>query len=101
MESEKAEFDLDNIEVSKEQKPLPLPEKKKFRIACKNLCLTYPRCDAWPRDCLEFLIDKLSSYYPTFIQVVRETHEDGGLHLHAMVQTERKMEIKKIGRAHV
>jgi len=54
-----------------------------FRLNAKNVFLTYPRCSIAPRT----LGEHLKTLRPTtFIQVSRETHEDGAYHLHVLLQ---------------
>lgn len=55
-----------------------------FRLNARNFFLTYSRCDVLPELLLEHFVDR----YPRlrFARVARETHEDGGFHLHALLK---------------
>lgn len=53
-----------------------------FQLNSKKLFLTYPRCDVDPESLVLFL--RAKNHYAGCC-VARETHEDGGLHLHAFV----------------
>jgi hypothetical protein len=63
----------------------------RFRLAAKKLALTYPRCDVPKEDALQRIVaffgDKLDHAC-----VSRETHADGGLHLHAGVWLKERMD---------
>lgn len=62
-----------------------------FRLATKNIFLTYPRCTIEKNVLLDHLITLLSAYTP-HIRVARELHEDGHPHLHVFIRLERKLE---------
>lgn len=64
-----------------------------FRLATKNLFLTYPRCDLPKEEILQFLSDKLADRNP-HIRVARELHEDGHPHLHCFIRLERKLQTR-------
>jgi len=53
-----------------------------FRLNCRNVFLTYPRCDTLP----EVLGQHVAAIFPTkYIHFVRERHQDGSFHLHGLV----------------
>jgi len=54
-----------------------------FRLNCRNVFLTYPRCPIEPKQLGEFLQHLRPAIY---IHVVREQHEDGTPHLHCLLQ---------------
>ncbi len=64
-----------------------------FRLHAKTLYLTYPKCNVPAREVLE----KLLKIYPTQIKyaiISTEHHEDGDLHLHLLIQSLEKFDIK-------
>lgn len=63
-----------------------------FRLQSKNLFLTYPQCDEDPQALIDALLVTLETRNPTYIVVCRETHEDGNLHLHALVCLTNKLD---------
>lgn len=62
-----------------------------FRLQGKHLFLTYPRCDSSKEDLLTFLNSKLSIEHYVIAQ---EQHQDGGLHLHAIVSLTSRCDIR-------
>nr|QJI53681.1 MAG: replication-associated protein [Cressdnaviricota sp.] len=61
------------------------------RLQGNRFLLTYPRCDADPEQLVLFL--KELPYFERCI-VAREQHEDGGNHLHAAVEFQRRLQRK-------
>lgn len=58
-----------------------------FRLQAKHISLTYPRADFALEDGLAALRNKSSgSRRVTYVLISSETHEDGGLHRHAYVR---------------
>jgi len=59
----------------------------KFQLNAKNICLTYPRCPLSITDTLA----QLKSIFPTakYIITCSETHQDGGLHVHAGIALDK------------
>lgn len=53
-----------------------------FRLTAKNFFLTYPQCPLPKHIVCHFLYDK---FKPKYVIVSQEHHEDGSLHLHAVV----------------
>lgn len=65
-----------------------------YRLQGKHLSLTYPRCDVSLEDLLTFLRNKQSgSRMVRSVIVSSETHEDGGLHRHAYVQYDGRVNL--------
>lgn len=56
----------------------------KFQLNAKNLSLTYPRCPVDPADALAQL-RTIFAGNAQYICVCSESHQDGGLHLHAAI----------------
>lgn len=67
---------------------------KPFRVCCKNLFLTYPKNTTEPDDLLGFLNNKFTKWEPTYIGCVRELHESGEPHLHAIVVCKKECDIR-------
>ncbi|QCB65753.1 replication-associated protein [Tomato chlorotic leaf curl virus] len=66
-----------------------------FRLAAKNIFLTYPKCDITKDEALQMLQTlPWSVVKPTYIRVAREDHADGNPHLHCLVQLSGKSNIK-------
>lgn len=61
-----------------------------FRVNAKNFSLTYPRCNEEKED----LLQHLQSLLPDYVCVSKETHSDGGYHLHAAVTFGKRKNIK-------
>jgi len=77
--------------------PYKIQRKKKekvFRINAKNLLLTYSQCSLGINEVFEALMKKLSPYRVENYLLVRELHEDGGTHYHALVSCEKKVDRK-------
>jgi len=62
-----------------------------FRLNAKNVFLTYPRCSILPRTLGEHLESLRAT---TFVEVVRETHQDGTFHLHVLLQWADKYNLR-------
>lgn len=63
-----------------------------FRVSAKCFSLTYPRCNLSTADAIDKLVESHGD--AQYIAVSKETHEDGGYHLHAMILFENKKNIK-------
>ena len=61
-------------------------ETSNFNFRGRNVFLTYPRCDLDPLVIRDALWDKLETHKPLYIVAARETHQDGGYHVHSLVQ---------------
>lgn len=62
-----------------------------FRLYAKSFFLTYPRCEKTKEELQNLLHSKGT---PLFSIIAQETHEDGGLHLHAIIQYTKKINIR-------
>lgn len=62
-----------------------------FRLSAKNIFLTYPQCPLSPQQ----LLDRLRAKF-TFAEysIGQENHQDGNLHLHAVLCFEKKLETR-------
>ncbi|XP_060668399.1 uncharacterized protein LOC125421085 [Ziziphus jujuba] len=65
-----------------------------YRFSCKHAFLTYPQCPLLPEYLLSHLVNLLANLNPTYIAVAQESHDDGNLHLHVLILTERKMDFR-------
>lgn len=63
-----------------------------FRLNAKNFFLTYPRCGESKEDLVAHLKLVFNGRW-SYILVAREVHEDGGLHLHAVISCDRRVDI--------
>ena len=71
----------------------------KFRINCRNVFLTWPRCGGYPLgELMEFLKGRFRSWSPHYIIVCQESHQDGSPHYHAVVCCSSKVNITSAGR---
>lgn len=65
-----------------------------FRLQAKHISLTYPRCDCSLEDLMTYLRNKQTgSRTPIRVLVCSEEHEDGGLHRHAYVEYNHRINI--------
>ena len=55
-----------------------------FRLNAKNIFLTYPHCNGSKQDLLDFINTKYPNK-PFRYVIAQETHQDGSLHLHALI----------------
>jgi hypothetical protein len=70
-----------------------MTEEKKFRVNAKQFFLTYPQCDG-------LTSEELLSYLKQKASIVRyvigtEKHEDGGMHLHAVIHYAVKLNVRR------
>lgn len=63
-------------------------------LYAKNFFLTYPRCDLHPEYAIQGLQSIPHSEFLLFGKVAQETHEDGSLHLHAILGFSKKIRIR-------
>ncbi|AGO64048.1 AC1 [Sweet potato leaf curl Henan virus] len=61
-----------------------------FRLQAKNIFLTYPKCPLSKDTVLELLKGIQCPSDKLFIRVAQEKHQDGSLHLHALIQFKGK-----------
>lgn len=66
---------------------------KKFRVNAKNIFLTYPRCDL-TTEYLRDAILKITGLTILWMVIASELHEDGGQHLHAQIEFDKKKNIR-------
>nr|XP_027062847.1 uncharacterized protein LOC113689246 [Coffea arabica] len=71
-----------------------MPRTSSFRLAAKNIFITYSRCDVSKELCLEKLLDKFTNNQPSYVRVSSELHEDGTPHLHVLVQFADKFQTR-------
>lgn len=65
---------------------------KDFRLAAKNLFLTYPQCEL-PVPVVDFILyQKLKKYGVLGMLTRREFHDDGSPHLHALVCLDKRLD---------
>ena len=70
-------------------------KQKAFRIAAKNIYLTYSQVHKDMTSQHLILALKAKENFPTFDYLVsRETHQDGGVHLHVLIASDKKFDIK-------
>lgn len=63
-----------------------------MRLCAANYFLTYPQCTLSKEELLEFLNEKLKNL--TYYVISQEVHEDGNLHLHALVCLASRLDIR-------
>lgn len=76
------------------QKTVRTKKAKVFRINAKNLILTYAQCSLSMEQVFGALMQKLSPYRVENYLLVRELHQDGGTHFHALISCEKKVDRK-------
>jgi len=65
----------------------------KFRINCKSVFLTYPKCLLSKEELLEYL--KSLKHPFNYAIICIESHEDGTPHLHCVLKFIKKVDIRK------
>nr|QVS02857.1 RepA [Trifolium virus 1] len=65
-----------------------------FRVTGKSIFLTYPQCPLIPLFVIDYLYQLLKDLNPTYARVCKEDHASGEPHLHCLVQTDKKFDIK-------
>ncbi|ABZ03979.1 RepA [Sugarcane streak virus] len=60
---------------------------RRFKHRNVNTFLTYPRCNLDPEAVGLIIWNLISHWNPAYILSVRETHEDGGYHIHVLAQS--------------
>nr|QOU08769.1 Rep protein [Sweet potato leaf curl Georgia virus] len=71
-----------------------MPRQPGFRVSAKNIFLTYPKCSLSKETALELLKAVDCPSDKLFIRVSQEKHQDGSLHLHALIQFKGKAQFK-------
>lgn len=69
-------------------------KKSKFRCQGKNFFITYPRCDIEPKIMLAHFKTLSCFKHMIYGKVVREKHSDEGFHLHALIQSQARVDIR-------
>lgn len=69
--------------------------KRKLRINCKNMFLTYPKNDSDPADIMNKLVERFGMENISYVCVSEEKHKSGEPHLHATVCLKEKVDIKE------
>lgn len=65
-----------------------------YRLQGKHIAITYPRCDASLDDLLTYCRNKsFGTRVPKHVIVCSETHEDGGLHRHAYIHYDGRINV--------
>ena len=68
--------------------------KKQFRIAAKNIFLTYSQVN--PEITAEHILEQFKQQFYEFNYVIaKEFHEDGGTHFHVILISQTKFDIKR------
>jgi hypothetical protein len=68
---------------------------KKYRLAAKNIALTYPKCELEKEKVLEFLQCKLGGNLENYI-ISREKHLDGSSHIHGYISLIKVVNIQDV-----
>lgn len=68
--------------------------RRKFRLNCKNLFLTWPKNATPPPDVMGAILDRFGLDNISYICVSQEEHKDGDPHIHALVCLKEKCDIK-------
>lgn len=71
---------------------MPRPPRP-YRIAAKNIFLTFPHCTLSNQEAQEQLLQIECPSNKKFIRISRELHENGEPHLHVLIQFEGKIQI--------
>nr|BAS69604.1 replicase protein [Jatropha leaf curl virus] len=67
-----------------------MPRVNAFSVSAKNIFLTYPKCPLSKETVLDLLRNISCPSDKLFIRVAQEKHEDGSLHIHALIQFKGK-----------
>lgn len=65
---------------------------KKFRFCARTVFLTYPKCDMSLQDAQKILVGMMDPC--NYSIIAREKHKDGTIHLHAVIQSKKKKDVK-------
>lgn len=68
-------------------------KQKSYRLAAKNIFLTYPKCDIEPQNCLHTILDNYQDRLLSAM-VCQESHEDGEKHLHALLMFKKRFQTR-------
>ncbi|ABF71084.1 AC1 [Papaya leaf curl virus] len=72
-----------------------MPRTHQFQVKAKNIFLTYPKCPIPKEQMLELLKNISCPSDKLFIRVSQEKHQDGSLHIHALIQFKGKSQVQK------
>nr|CDN40959.1 replication associated Protein [Tomato leaf curl New Delhi virus] len=72
-----------------------MPRITHFCVNAKNIFLTYPKCPIPKEQMLELLRNISCPSDKLFIRVSQEKHQDGSLHIHALIQFKGKSQVPK------
>lgn len=78
------------------EREFPATGESNFRCQAKKIFLTYARCPATREEVLarlQLACDSLKNLLKNF-SICQEHHKDGGLHLHALIELEKKPDIR-------
>ncbi|AUT11882.1 repA [Limeum africanum associated virus] len=65
-----------------------------FRLQGKSIFLTYPQCPLIISFVIDYLNQLLKEFNPCYTRICQENHQDGEPHLHCLIQTEKKFNIR-------
>nr|ACO83231.1 C1 [Tomato leaf curl Sulawesi virus] len=71
-----------------------MPRQPSFCVSAKNIFLTYPQCSLSKETVLENILGISCPSDKIFIRVSQEKHQDGSLHIHALVQFKGKAKFR-------
>nr|QEM22663.1 replication-association [Squash leaf curl Yunnan virus] len=71
-----------------------MPRKNQFQVKAKNIFLTFPKCPIPKEHMLELLRNISCPSDKLFIRVSQEKHQDGSLHIHALIQFKGKCQFR-------
>ncbi|AGJ03640.1 replicase [Chilli leaf curl Bijnour virus-India] len=71
-----------------------MPRTPSFCVNAKNIFLTYPKCPIPKEQMLEILQSINCPSDKLFIRVAQEKHQDGSLHVHALIQFKGKSKFR-------
>nr|QKX94853.1 replication-associated protein [Squash leaf curl Yunnan virus] len=71
-----------------------MPRTNQFQVKAKNIFLTFPKCPLPKEHMLELLQNISCPSDKLFIRVSQEKHQDGSLHIHALIQFKGKCQFR-------
>ncbi|AEA76858.1 Rep [Chilli leaf curl Vellanad virus [India/Vellanad/2008]] len=71
-----------------------MPRANRFQVLAKNIFLTYPKCPIPKEQMLELLKGISCPSDKLFIRISQEKHQDGSLHIHALIQFKGKAQFR-------
>lgn len=83
-----------NTDLNHEETGLaPLENKKKFRLQCKSIFITFPQTETTPEIALERLLANPKTHNCQVV-IAQENHQDGNKHLHLYVEFPKSTNIR-------